>query len=89
MGSGKPVSGLKIEAANPEKFTLPLRGDGGTVVVGTPTDANHAVTKAYVDNAVANAGGGSGDSSSNIINPLAETINLENTSASPIISFTD
>lgn len=37
-------------AANPS--TIPYRGTGGTLQVGTPTDNAHATTKAYVDGAV-------------------------------------
>lgn len=37
--------------------TIALRGANGTLYVGTPTSPTHAATKAYVDTAVAGAGG--------------------------------
>lgn len=33
--------------------TIPLRGAGGVVVVGTPTEESHATTKKYVDDLIA------------------------------------
>ena len=39
-------------------YTIPQRSTNGEVAVGTPSADNHATTKKYVDDAVANAGGG-------------------------------
>lgn len=42
-----------------DSYSIARRGDNGVLEVGTPTAAAHAATKAYVDTAVAGAGGGS------------------------------
>lgn len=49
-----------IVASSPVSNTIPVRLNGGAIVAGDPTEANHAATKAYVDQAVANAGGAGG-----------------------------
>lgn len=36
-------------------FTIARRGQGGVLLVGTPTATSHATTKGYVDTAIANA----------------------------------
>lgn len=42
-----------------DNYSIARRGATGTLAVGTPTADEHAATKAYVDTAVAGAGGGS------------------------------
>jgi ABC-type sugar transport system substrate-binding protein len=49
---------MQVQYGSPIAYTLPARDAGGVVVVGAPTQPNHAATKKYVDDAVANAGGG-------------------------------
>lgn len=41
-----------------DNYSIARRGATGTLAVGTPTADEHAATKAYVDTAVAGAGGG-------------------------------
>ena len=48
------TSKLQIQYGAPLEYTIPGRGEGGRIVVGTPTGDNHAATKKYVDDAVAN-----------------------------------
>ena len=48
------TSKIQIQYGAPLEYTIPGRGAGGRVVVGTPTGDNHATTKKYVDDAVAN-----------------------------------
>ena len=42
----------------PTEYTLVARTGGGAIVTGEPKADNHATTKKYVDDAIANAGGG-------------------------------
>lgn len=51
---------MSVVGSSPVSNTIPVRQLGGALVVGEPTEASHAATKSYVDNAVANAGGGGG-----------------------------
>ena len=52
--------------------SVALRWGGGTLAVGTPTAANHAATKSYVDNLIDNA--------ENVISGVADRVTLlENT----------
>ncbi|UJE15691.1 hypothetical protein SEA_LIGMA_36 [Gordonia phage Ligma] len=56
-GSGASTT-YSVSSATSAAGTVPQRGSGGVVVVGTPTADAHAATKAYVDAA---AGGGIAD----------------------------
>lgn len=48
------TSKIQIQYGSPIPYTLPARGEGGRVVVGTPTGDTHAATKKYVDDTVSN-----------------------------------
>ena len=56
-GGTQDSGGVIVDAAATAS-TIPLRGPGGVVNVGPPTDNTHAATKKYVDDTVSNAGGG-------------------------------
>lgn len=45
--TGDKQFGMRMEA---DAHTIPFRGDGGTLKVGTPVSVSDATTKAYVDN---------------------------------------
>lgn len=48
-GPDGTIKQMQIQYGSPISYTLPARGEGGRVVVGTPRDDNDATTKKYVD----------------------------------------